>query len=158
LLLEFAAGMRLASLWHSHPKFFVQAFGVQFFLVLTSVCFIGLSSFYFPSHGTAGLTSFWRPLGWGVPAAVLVAVSLSWSSSHSGVSSILAWLGERSYSLYLSHSFCMVALAVCIKTIFSSVVLAWTGVFIFIVLAIALSACVFSFVEKPLLIAASKKR
>jgi peptidoglycan/LPS O-acetylase OafA/YrhL len=51
----------------------------------------------------------WRGLAWGVPSAFIVAGAISWS--HLGrVPKTLVVLGDISYSLYLVHFFCQVAI------------------------------------------------
>ena len=68
-----------------------------------------------PHTATAGLDESWRFFAWGLPAACLVFCSLHYSSVVSLPARIFLFLGDTSYSLYLTHSLVMTAFARLLK-------------------------------------------
>ncbi|WP_193227808.1 acyltransferase family protein [Aureimonas psammosilenae] len=73
------------------------------------------SSLMIPAASTNGLEGWARVLGWGVPAACIVASSVNWIRGSSWLGQALEHLGDASYSLYLTHVFGMIAYGFLIK-------------------------------------------
>ena len=63
------------------------------------------------SSTTDSIKGFWRLVVWGLPAAVLVIAALSLESVFQRLPALGQILGDASYSIYLSHTFVISALA-----------------------------------------------
>jgi exopolysaccharide production protein ExoZ len=95
MLLEFAAGVWLGKLYETGGLpgrawgLVLAALGVGIFTILEVIGFIN---------------ELWRPLLWGVPAALIVAGALSFEARGRVIrSSVLKILGDASYAIYLVH-------------------------------------------------------
>lgn len=76
-------------------------------LALAAVVGMSLAARFVPHTTTADLPALARVFAWGLPALVLVGLSLPWRATGS-VGAALARLGDASYALYLSHVFVMI--------------------------------------------------
>lgn len=97
MILEFAYGMLIYMLYERMPNQSSQyklAFTVVSVLIAI-VAIMALYSDYFYGHG---------PLQWGVPAAFLIMALLAYEKLN-GLAKVpsLIWLGDISFSLYLTH-------------------------------------------------------
>jgi exopolysaccharide production protein ExoZ len=95
MLLEFAVGVWLGKLYETERLpgrtwgFTLAALGVGAFAILEATGFIN---------------ELWRPLLWGVPAALIVAGALSLEARGAVIRSpALKTLGDASYAIYLVH-------------------------------------------------------
>ncbi|WP_273144034.1 acyltransferase family protein [Oceanicaulis alexandrii] len=90
-----------------------------------------------------------RWLFWGMPAAMIVAVTVFCEERPGRISTLLAYAGDASYALYLSHLFVIRAVGIG----FDMVGIGHAGIFLFtgFTAAIAASLMIFWFIEQPLL-------
>ena len=104
LMLEFLGGVSLAALWRAKRLGSVRR-GVSL-IVVALACFVVLQTLDYRDYN-------WRPLFWGVPAAILVAGLVDVEAARGGLRNVppLKWLGDASYSIYLCHPLVIEALA-----------------------------------------------
>ncbi|HEY2708962.1 MAG TPA: acyltransferase [Caulobacteraceae bacterium] len=138
MLLQFAAGVCLArrrQLGCTAPR-------------VVTAGLIVLSAGLVAAQALAGLQSdLWRPLLWGVPAALLVAgfVELERMSRRKPWRALL-WLGDASYAIYLSHF-----IAVAIVAWLVGVDVPWVFVPAAVALSLAAGLAFHRWVEAPLI-------
>ncbi len=99
LLLEFLGGVALARAWRSGT---LERLGGD----RLALAGIGLGVGLLALQQALGVRSdFWRPVNFGVPAALILAgaLKLENQAGRSRVAQGFARLGDASYSLYLSH-------------------------------------------------------
>ena len=103
LMLEFLGGVFLAALWRA-GRLGLRWRGFSL-MVVAFACFVALQTIDYRDYD-------WRPLFWGVPAAILVAGAVDAEAAH-GFANIapLKLLGDASYSIYLCHPLVIEALA-----------------------------------------------
>jgi exopolysaccharide production protein ExoZ len=105
-----------------------------------------------PTDGTTGgLSPHIRFLSWGAPAALVVYSALGIRLVHSGLEKSLLFLGDASYSIYLTHGFVMVSYAKLIKneTIRECIPsIVWMGAVI--AASLLLGFLTYRFVERPI--------
>lgn len=110
LVLEFCFGLCIGA-WH-------QAAGRRAWH-LPALCSAGLlmvlACLLWPDAKTAGLADTVRWLAWGLPAALIVAVSTSHPFGTGRTGRWLTGMGDASYTLYLTHGFVMIVLARLLK-------------------------------------------
>lgn len=151
LMLEFMAGVLLAVLWNTRKRIFMISVAVRWLGVAAMIVWISVASHYFPANGTSGLASFWRILGWGVGAVGFVYFFLGIVASRGTLAHAMRWLGDRSYSLYLTHSFLMMALAVIVSRGFVVSKQAAVGLILAAIFGSIIAAAIaFRWVEQPL--------
>ncbi len=146
IVLEFAYGIALAAMWNSRPNWPIS----PRWLLAIGTGFIVAASAIAPSDGTAGVASSIRFLVWGLPALMIVAAMLPVQDVQSRLARGLHWLGDRSYSLYLTHAFVMTAYAVALKAgVFRGVIGGMAGLVVVTVLSVLLAAVVYRLIERP---------
>ncbi|MFI4976068.1 MAG: acyltransferase family protein [Caulobacterales bacterium] len=135
IILEFGFGVALSMM-----RFRNRALGVAAIAAAT-LCFC-----WYALHGSEGLDAHvfdlskpQRVILWGVPAALAVWGALQLDPLTGRISRVLAYLGDASYSLYLTHVFTLLV---------AVMVFPWP---VAIVVAIAVGAAVHQFIEKPLM-------
>ncbi|MBR1138483.1 MULTISPECIES: acyltransferase family protein [Bradyrhizobium] len=109
IVIEFCMGMLLATAFrrlHVMPAWIGIAAGLSA---------IVLASLFVPHETTNGLPPAARVVAWGLPALLIVASSLSLKAVGSRLERAMAWLGDCSYAIYLTHPFVMVVFARIVK-------------------------------------------
>ncbi|MEN3110957.1 acyltransferase family protein [Uliginosibacterium paludis] len=110
IVLEFCFGLGLGAL---HAPAGRKAWHAP---VLIAACFMMVAAcLWWPDAKTAGLSDSVRWLAWGVPAALIVAVSTGRPFAGGRTGRWLTGMGDASYTLYLSHGFVMIVLARLLK-------------------------------------------
>jgi exopolysaccharide production protein ExoZ len=109
--LEFCFGLMMAFLYSRGNRP-----GRPLIFIVAGLAAMLLSSLLIDHPNTGGLSPWSRTIAWGIPAAFVVAGSISVKIPNNllGRASIL--LGDASYSIYLSHIFVMIAYARLLKT------------------------------------------
>jgi exopolysaccharide production protein ExoZ len=140
LLLEFVGGMLIAFAYQ-------EGLRVRFPWLLMAA-----------GGAVIGATGFWgfsghRELVWGIPAALIVmgAVSAGEPPVPNRMSRLLAFIGDTSYALYLTHGIVMLAVrsdALPIATVVARWPWAYAGVLV--ILSVAIGAAVHLGVERPI--------
>jgi exopolysaccharide production protein ExoZ len=95
LMLEFLAGMLLAKVWREGLLgTALQGWGL---MAVAVAALAGLQALHYDDYN-------WRPLFWGIPAAILVTGALT-AETAGALPRVepLKWLGDASYSIYLTH-------------------------------------------------------
>lgn len=157
IILEFAIGFAIALVW-SRAEFDFSGFRraalpVSIAMIVMAVSIIVIDPFQLMEKIGYDSTpnDFKRVLGWGAPATLIVIAMLMqrWQSL-SFASRVAEHLGNCSYSLYLTHPFCLIAL----KKIWLSAGISSNGGFVtLLILSVALSFLVahlvYSWFELP---------
>ncbi len=112
IILEFAGGLCIAALWMSRPRVHAT---ICLALVVFALAVLALDplSLAHAAPGTSTPNDLRRVAGWGLPAAALLfaCVFLERASVSRGATMrILCFLGDCSYSLYLTHAFVLIFL------------------------------------------------
>ncbi|WP_340680673.1 acyltransferase [Paraglaciecola sp.] len=152
IIFEFILGMLIAELF-LRPKFDVFFVGYRSFIF-----FITLSiTAYLTLVGQSDINDLnYRGFQFGIPAAFLFIAFLSLDSVLSKMSidknlivRIISYLGDSSYTLYLSHLFCIVGMNVIIKKLFSiDVAYAWPYFILVILFTCTFSYLLYFYIEK----------
>jgi peptidoglycan/LPS O-acetylase OafA/YrhL len=144
---EFTFGLVLAWAWRRvswRPPPAALAAGALLLIVLAAAAA--------PRDGTMGLARSVRFVAWGVPAAMLVYAALQLRSTGSAFERVMVFLGDASYSLYLTHAFVMTSYARVLKIDGVSAALpAGVGVALAVATSIALGCVMYRFVERPII-------
>jgi exopolysaccharide production protein ExoZ len=145
--IEFCLGMLMALIYCGFSS------DLRFFSVAGLLGIIGLiaGTALSQSDGTEGLSPNIRFISWGVPAALVVYAALGIRSIHSSLEKFSLYLGDASYSIYLTHGFVMVSYAKLIKSeaIRESVpLILWMSAAF--VASITLGLLAYQFVERPI--------
>jgi exopolysaccharide production protein ExoZ len=143
ILLEFLYGIIIALLFYSKrilPRF----------MALMAICAGAAVFFYVPYLDNSGMP--FRFIIWGLPAALIVFGSIS--LENVGVisrSAIFEFLGDASYSIYLTHLFAIGAVAVVLNKAGILMKNIGLGGFIFIAMAAAILVSITSYlvIERP---------
>lgn len=154
LLLEFLVGCFLGFLYRKDIR---MPFGPA---VLCIVGAFGIWTVWVITGADGGLGGFPRFIWWGVPAAILLAgIVMCPQISDRLHSKALVVFGDSSYSLYLTHTFTLPAVAIAMK---------WTGLVPYIppdisMLLMTLACCVTAYffyllVESPITRFLSRKK
>jgi exopolysaccharide production protein ExoZ len=110
--LEFCFGLWLAyALFHGRLPAIRPALAA-----VVGLAGILASVLLFPAEGTARLASSIRFLAWGLPALLIVFSALSLDGIPGNAGRALFFLGNASYSIYLTHAIVMTSYAKLIKT------------------------------------------
>ena len=103
VMLEFVLGILL---YHAARKLYrhfrISAFPPAF-LPISMICIIGVFIGLLATDPTADVLGFYRPLLWGVPAAVIVLCTFVIGLYPVKIPSSMVRLGNASFSLYLLH-------------------------------------------------------
>ena len=109
-----------------------------------------LAPLYVPHATTAGLSDWPRVLAWGLPATLIVAASLSAAPPRNALESLLVFLGDASYAIYLTHVFVMIGYGLMLKTEWVSQAPQVAIVPLIVLVAILTGIVAHLTVEKPL--------
>jgi exopolysaccharide production protein ExoZ len=146
--MEFCFGMLIALLFCTFSSD-LGNFGI---VALFGIIGVVVGTAFSPSDGTTGgLSPHIRFISWGVPAAFAVYSALGIRSIRSGLEKSLLFLGDASYSIYLTHGFVMVSYAKLIKneTIRECIPpIVWMGAAI--AASLILGFLAYRFVERPI--------
>lgn len=156
IVVEFLGGVLLGALCTKLPR--SNSF-IRLMVALVCIALFYCASVASPDKATAGLPASWRWWAWGVPGLLLVAAFVHMEDTRSALSRALTSLGNASYVLYLTHGFAMIAFAKAIKSgVFHSASSLWMAAACVTVFAVALSAVLHLYVEKPLMARFQRKR
>jgi exopolysaccharide production protein ExoZ len=109
IVIEFCFGMALAVAFPHVATPSARAGMIVGFAALAAAPLI------VPHESTNGLPPIARAIAWGLPAAIIVASSLSVDRLRSKLQQALVALGDSSYAIYLTHPFVLVAFARAVK-------------------------------------------
>lgn len=112
---------------------------------------LALAPLYVSHATTAGLPGWPRVFAWGLPAALVVAAFLSVGAPRTAFQRGLVFLGDASYSLYLTHIFVMTGYGFILKSQLASHASQLLIAPVIVLLAVTLGIVVHLTVEKPLL-------
>lgn len=141
ILLEFVAGMLIAGYYESLSSFIGKRFAA---CILLSGCVMLLWVNCIFDIDTLTRN---RAFFWGVPAVLVVCGALYLSSGFS--STILAFLGSISYSLYLCHMICVYVVATVVsRSGFSGVGAGWVYLLVALLASLLLATASYLFFEK----------
>ena len=112
---------------------------------------LALAPLYIPHSTTAGLSGWPRVATWGVPAAMIVAAFLSFGRPGDGFQRLMVFLGDASYSVYLTHAFVMIGYGFILKSRSVSQAPQIAIVPMIVLLALAVGVVAHLTAEKPLL-------
>ncbi|MGH7023768.1 MAG: acyltransferase family protein [Caulobacteraceae bacterium] len=153
ILLEFGFGVAMAAIWPrlrgADLRLGLGLIGVALAALVTeAIVGAGGAPFYEATQSGAG--SLWRVAVFGIPAAALVAGASICDRAISGpISRAAAWLGDASYSIYLSNGFSVPLVALIWIRAFGRSAPLPMGLSIFFG-AIAVGALTYVVVERPI--------
>jgi exopolysaccharide production protein ExoZ len=116
-----------------------------------AVILLMLAPLFIVPRDTGGLTDWWRPFAWGLPAAFLVGALLAIPEPKDGLQRHLAHLGDASYALYLTHIFTMLGYAILLRKTAITSIPQILVVPIIVLIALAVGVFAHRYIEKPLL-------
>lgn len=153
IFVEFAAGGVLAMLWprlRTAPLALGAAMIALGIAILAAGAVVGVGDLSWKT--TLENTNAWaRVAAFGVPGALLVAGACICDRALEGpVISSAAWLGDASYSLYLSQAFSVPAASLLWFQFFGRSHLALAGIASFAI-AVATGGAVYRWIERPIL-------
>ncbi|SHO62985.1 Peptidoglycan/LPS O-acetylase OafA/YrhL, contains acyltransferase and SGNH-hydrolase domains [Pseudoxanthobacter soli DSM 19599] len=144
IVLEFAFGMWIALMWRHGVKLGRLP---RIALVAASFVAAGLLSWQVTPTGAE------RVLHWGIPAAILVAAAVLGPpiEAKGSVTRLFVYLGNASYSLYITHLFAILAVRAMVMRIpgFEALVPDWLYGVLIVVGSVAGSLVVYEAFEKP---------
>jgi len=106
IMLEFCFGMLL---FYCQPIILAGAAQRRFLVGVAAAIFAMFAPYIVAHSSTAGLEGWNRVIAWGIPALIIVAACLKLDSASGQLGGALIELGDASYSMYLTHVFCMIA-------------------------------------------------
>ncbi len=141
LVLEFLSGILLASFLPWVRK-----------LPATLAVLLVLCGFYFLTSMVWPNFSFWRGLGWGLPATAIVcgAIALERRLGRQMPRWGLA-LGDASYSIYLVHGFALPAAGLILQSLGAGSHAIWLGMILSVALSTLFGLLVYRWVELPIM-------
>ncbi|GJH31334.1 acyltransferase family protein [Paraburkholderia hospita] len=156
LVIEFVCGIFLGAISARLPELSSR---VRWLVLMTCVALFWWASIASPDETTSGLSPSFRWWTWGIPATLLVAAFVHTDDSGSRIGRALTVLGNASYVLYLTHGFWMNVFARAVKSgTFHSSLSLYLAAICVAALAVAFSAAVHLYLEKPLLARLESKR
>lgn len=146
---EFVFGLCLALAFHHYRSNWRIRFSP--FWAVPGFAVLAFAPFYVLHDGTAGLDGWPRVLAWGLPATLIVAASLSIGQSRDVISRLAVFLGDASYTIYLTHIFVLFGYGLALRSTLVSEAPQLILVPIFVVLAILVGVATHVLIEKPIL-------
>jgi len=120
-------------------------------VVFGAIALLLAAPVYVAAKDTGGLEGWPRLIAWGLPSFVLVGAFLSLSEPRNAWQRSLVYLGDASYSLYLTHIFVMLGYSFFLRKTALAVVPQIIVVPIIILIALIVGVVAHSAVEKPIL-------
>lgn len=153
LPLEFCAGMGVAYVFMRRDQRPIVREAIVWGIVILSVVAIASAPLFIAHPSTAGLPAWPRIVVWGIPAVALVIAFLHIGTPSGLLSNGLVFLGDASYSLYLTHIFVLMGygLGLRIPIVSSAPQAMIVPVIIFLCMAVGCLAYVL--IERPLTVA-----
>lgn len=147
---EFVLGLGLA-IWFRRSATLGRRWPISCVWAFPGCVLLALAPLYVPHVTTAGLPGWERVFAWGLPAALIVAAFLSIGAPKNLFQRSLVFLGNASYSLYLTHGFIMAGYGFILRYKYISQTPQIAVVPIIVMLAITFGIVVYLAIEKPLL-------
>jgi exopolysaccharide production protein ExoZ len=146
IVYEFGFGMVLALLFLRGGR----SLPMQWVAVPVGLILLLAASYVAPHEDTGGPIRAVRYLAWGLPAALVVWGALAVGQAKGPLGRLAMLIGDSSYSLYLTHSFVMVAFSKAVRTPYVGLLppLAWMA--LATVASVIVGAAVYYVVERPL--------
>lgn len=117
-------------------------------LLATGALFV--ASMFIPHKSTSGLDGWSRLLFWGLPSALILIAFLRVPAPSNYVSRAAVFLGDASYSLYLTHIFVTIGYGWLLKKTGLGVVSQELPALLIIMLAVLVGVATYLAVERPL--------
>jgi exopolysaccharide production protein ExoZ len=146
IAIEFLMGMAVAAFYGTF-RFSKYS---RILIALVAVVCIYLASALLISTGTGGLETNIRWLAWGVPAVLLILAVLPMARPTSRIGRWLLFLGDISYSLYLTHAIVMSTFAAILKRGHFQGSAVWMLISFVFLFSLVLAAFVHRYIDRPL--------
>lgn len=155
MIIEFGFGVMIA-LWAHRLNFGISlALGLVGTAWLAGSILVGFGEISEVDRTITGELALQRVLVWGIPSAMIVAAAIGLPSRDNALSRPLVFLGDASYSIYLSHKLVFLCLEpVIVDGIMPKdfLIVACTG------LALLVGCATYQWLEKPLIGLIKRKR
>lgn len=140
LAIAFVRAEAIGKRWLVSPAWAVLGFAL-----------VVLAPVYVSHTTTANLPGWPRVFAWGLPAMLIVAAFLSIDRTRNNFQLQMAFLGDSSYALYLTHIFVMIGYGLLLKRTVLGLAPQIAIVLLIILLAVGVGIFTHSTVERPLI-------
>jgi exopolysaccharide production protein ExoZ len=145
IIFEFGFGLALA-LWFLNAR---RPLPWQWAAIPLGLALLVLASYLAPYENTGGPVREARYLIWGLPAALVVWGALAIGGAKDVIGRAAMLIGDSSYSLYLTHSFVMMAFAKVLRTPHAPLLPPIAWMVIATLVSVVVGLITYKAVEKP---------